>query len=351
MKVVVTGATGNVGTSLLRALAEDPRVESIVGIVRRPPATAWPKTSWVKADISRDDLDQHFSGADAVVHLAWLIQPSRDLATLTATNVEGSRRVFDAAGRAGVGALVYASSVGAYSPGPKDRRVDESWPTGGVDTSFYSRHKAEVERHLDRFEREFPDVRTVRLRPGLIFKRQAAAEIRRYFAGPFLPGVLVRRKLIPIVPDVEGLRFQAVHSHDVGDAYGLAVTTGSAHGAFNIAADPVLDPRELGDLLGAKPVRVHPGALRAAALVTWRLRLQPTPPGWVDMALNVPLLDSSRAREELGWEPRHTSREALLDLMAGLRDGDGTDTPPLSPATSGPLRIREFLTGVGRRGI
>ncbi len=349
MRVVVTGATGNVGTSLLRSLADDAAVESIVGIVRRPPSTAWPKAEWVQADVSKDDLTEHLRDADAVVHLAWLIQPSRDLATLTATNVEGSRRVFDAAGRAGVGALVYASSVGAYSPGPKNRAVDESWPTGGIETSFYSRHKAEVERHLDRFEREFPAVRTVRLRPGLIFKRQAAAEIRRYFAGPFLPGVLVRRRLIPIVPDVEGLRFQAVHSHDVGDAYRLAVT-GTARGAFNIAADPVLDPHELGDLLGARPVRIHPKVLRAAAFATWRMRLQPTPPGWVDMALNVPLLDTARAREELGWVPGHTSREALLDLMAGLREGDGTDTPPLAPRAGGPMRIRELLTGVGRRG-
>jgi len=305
----------------------------------------------VRADVSRDELEPHFRGADAVVHLAWLIQPSRDLATLTATNVEGSRRVFDAAGRAGVGALIHASSVGAYSPGPKDRQVDESWPTGGVDTSFYSRHKAEVERQLDLFELEVPDVRTVRLRPGLIFKRQAAAEIRRYFAGPFLPGFLVRRKLIPIVPDVERLRFQAVHSHDVGEAYRLAVVSGSARGAFNIAADPVLDPNELGDLLGARPVRMPPRVLRTAALASWKLRLQPTPPGWVDMALNVPLLDSTRAREELGWEPRHGSREALLDLMAGLREGDGAETPPLAPRAGGPMRIRELLTGVGRRGI
>ena len=305
----------------------------------------------MRADVSRDELEPHFRGADAVVHLAWLIQPSRDLATLTATNVEGSRRVFDAAGRAGVGALIHASSVGAYSPGPKDRQVDESWPTGGVDTSFYSRHKAEVERQLDLFELEVPDVRTVRLRPGLIFKRQAAAEIRRYFAGPFLPGFLVRRKLIPIVPDVERLRFQAVHSHDVGEAYRLAVVSGSARGAFNIAADPVLDPNELGDLLGARPVRMPPRVLRTAALASWKLRLQPTPPGWVDMALNVPLLDSTRAREELGGEPRHGSREALLDLMAGLREGDGAETPPLAPRAGGPMRIRELLTGVGRRGI
>ncbi|HEX8065235.1 MAG TPA: NAD-dependent epimerase/dehydratase family protein [Thermoleophilaceae bacterium] len=348
MKVVVTGATGNVGTSLLQALVDEPRVNEVVGIARRVPRRLWPKTSWVAADVTRDDLVPLFRGADAVVHLAWLIQPSRDQAALRATNVDGSRRVFQAAGEAGAGALVYASSVGAYSPGPKDRLVDEGWPTEGIRSSFYSRHKAEVERELDLFERAFPQVRTVRLRPGLIFKREAASEIRRYFAGPFLPGTVLRRSLIPIVPDVDGLRFQAVHSHDVGAAYRLAVT-GDARGAFNVAADPVLDPAELADLLGARRVRLSPRVLRIGADLTWRMRLQPTPPGWVDMALNVPLLDSSRARQELGWTPRRSSREALLDLLDGLREGDGVDTPPLSPSAGGPLRVREVLTGVGGR--
>src|SRR5437764_11773689 len=210
MRVVVVGATGNVGTSVLHALLRDPQVESIVGVARREPTVSFAKTEWVRADVTRDDLAPHFAGADAVIALAWLIQPSRDLATLRATNVDGNARIFDAVARAGVPALVYASSVGAYSPGPKDRRVDESWPTDGIESSFYSRHKAEVERLLDRFEREHPDVRTVRLRPGLIFKREAASEIRRYFAGPFVPNPLVRRELVPLVPEVEGRLVEAV---------------------------------------------------------------------------------------------------------------------------------------------
>ena len=347
MRVVVVGATGNVGTSVLRALLHEPKVESILGVARRLPELRWPKTEWAQADVSRDDLAPLFEGADVVVHLAWLIQPSRDESVTYATNVDGSRRVFHAAGSAGVGALVYASSVGAYSTGPKDRRVDESWPTDGIETSFYSRHKAATERLLDRFEREFPAVRTVRLRPGLIFKREAASGIRRLFAGPFLPNPLVRKSLIPVVPDVDRLRFQAVHSFDIGEAYRQAVVR-DVRGAFNIAAEPVLDPQELGRLLGARPVPVPAAALRGGAHFSWLLRLQPSEPGWVDMALGVPLMDISRARDQLGWEPKHTSGEALLDLIAGMRDGSGVDTPPLAPGTGGPLRLRELVTGVGR---
>jgi UDP-glucose 4-epimerase len=348
MRIAVTGATGNVGTSTLMALAGDERVDSIVGIARRRPDLEMPKVEWVAADVRSADLVSLFRGADAVIHLAWLIQPSRDEQETESVNVVGSERVFGAAVDAGVPRLVYASSVGAYSPGPKDRLVDESHPTDGIETSFYSRHKAATERILDRLESSTDSISVVRLRPALIFKREAASGIRRLFAGPFLPNALVNRSLIPILPAVPGLRFQAVHSLDVGDAYRRAAFS-EADGAFNIAADPVLDPALLGKLLGARPVKIPGRVLRAATGATWRLRLQPTPPGWLDMALNVPLMSSERARRELGWEPRRSSDQALLELLDGLRRGRGFPTPPLDPGTGGPVRLREIASGVGAR--
>jgi UDP-glucose 4-epimerase len=348
MRVVVVGATGNVGTSLLEALAEEPRVESVLGLARRRPQLELPKVEWAQADVSRSNLLPHFRSADCVVHLAWLIQPSRDLDRVRMTNVHGSTRIFEAVADAGVPSLVYASSVGAYSAGPKDRRVGESWPVDGIPTSFYSRQKAEVESILDHFERENADTRVVRLRPGLIFKREMASEVRRLFAGPFLPTQLVRPGLVPFVPDISGLRFQAVHSRDVGDAYRLAIIS-EAQGAFNVAAEPVLDPPELARLLRARTIKVPAWAARAFAAATWRLRLQPTPPGWLDLALGVPLLDTTRAREKLGWEPRRSSGEALLELMGGIHDRAGAPTPPLDPSMGGPLSAKELAAGVGSR--
>ena len=349
MRIAVVGATGNVGTSLLEALAAEPAVDSIVGIARRRPTLERDKVEWASADIRRAELAPLFRGADAVVHLAWAIQPSHNPALLHATNVEGSRRVFRAVAEAGVPALVYASSVGAYSAGPKDRRVDETWPTEGIPSSFYGRHKAAVERLLDRFEREQPQVRCVRLRPGLIMKRESASEQRRYFAGPLFPGALARRGLIPVVPNVKRLAVQLVHASDVAQAYRLALT-GEARGAFNIAAEPVLDAPALARLLGARLVPLPAAALRAATALSWRLRLQPTPSGWVDLALGVPLLDWSRARRELGWEPRRSSAEALLEVLAGLREGAGGATPPLARRAGGRVRERELRSRVGGRG-
>ena len=350
MRIVVTGATGNVGTSLLEALVQDDEVDSVLGIARRLPQLTLPKVQWEAADVIQAPLADLFEGADAVIHLAWLIQPSHDREALRTTNVEGSGRVFDAVARARVPALVYASSVGAYSPGPKDTAVDESWPTEGISTSFYAADKAAVEGLLDSFERAHPSVRVVRLRPGLIFKSTAGTEIRRLFAGPLVPRAAFRPAAIPFLPLPARLRFQAVHADDVAEAYRLAIV-GSATGAFNIAAEPVLDSELLAQIVDARPVQVPAAVIRTLAAASWRVRLQPTPPGWFDLALSVPIMDVARAKRELGWSPRRGADDALEELLEGMRRGQGARTPPLDPASSGRLRANEFRTGIGGRAF
>jgi UDP-glucose 4-epimerase len=307
MKVVIADATGNVGTSLISALQRTPEVREIVGVARRAPrGRPVDGLRWIERDIRCDDLTPAFEAADAVVHLAWAIQPSHDEPAMVATNVLGSGRVFEAVAAAGVPALVYASSVGAYVDGPKDRLVGETWPIGGIETSFYARHKGTVERMLDRFERGHPGIRVVRIRPGLIFKRGQAAEAHRFFLGPLVPGLLLNPRLLPVLPRIEGLSFQAVHTDDVAAAYRAAVLR-DVRGAFNL------------------------WLARAAIDWTWRARLQPTPPGWLEMGLRTPLLSSERARRELGWRPETTSLEAVVDLLDGIAAGAGEPTPALSP--------------------
>ncbi|HEX5712409.1 MAG TPA: hypothetical protein VFX85_03750, partial [Solirubrobacterales bacterium] len=152
----------------------------------------------------------------------------------------------------------------------------------------------------------------------------------------------------PVVPRLERLRFQAVHSRDVAAAYRQAVVR-EVGGAFNLAADPPIGPPELASLLRARQVPVPPRLLRGAADLSWRLHLQPAEPGWIDLALGVPLLDTTRARAELGWRPAVSSLDALAELLQGLRQGEGFPTPPLDPQAGGPARVRELATGVGSR--
>ncbi|GLY47793.1 NAD-dependent epimerase/dehydratase family protein [Lentzea sp. NBRC 102530] len=328
MRVVVTGASGNVGTALLRRLADEPDVE-VHGLSRRTPDDVPPYQGvrWTPVELGRagaeEVLKSAFEKADAVVHLAWLIQPSRDERLLYRTNVAGSAQVFDAAVATGVPHLVHMSSVGAYSPGPKDRRVDESWPVGGVSTSSYSRHKAAVEHMLTKFESK---LLISRARPGLVLQSDAGAEIHEYFLGPFVPRFLFGQR-IPVVPVPRGLVTQFVHSDDVADGL-VRILRRRPEGAVNFVADPVITPDVLAQVLGGRHVAVPPRLLRGLANGTWRLRMQPTAPGWVDLALKSPLLDASRARTELGWEPRHDARETLRALLRGIARGETVEASP-----------------------
>jgi UDP-glucose 4-epimerase len=351
MRVVVFGASGNIGSSLLRALGEANEVTTIVGVARRAPTASLPKVEWRQADVALSDLSGIVAGADAVVHLAWRIQPSHNLRELIETNVAGTQRVLDAARAARVGTVIAGSSVGAYAPGSKDEPVDESWPTTGLPSSFYARHKAAMERALDRFEAQAGDTRVVRVRPGLVFQRPAAAEIRRLFAGPLLPGFLLSPGVFRLLPEIPGLRFQAVHADDVARVYRAALLDSRFRGAVNVAADPVLDMVTIADAIGARLVTVPSRLARAALDGLWRARLQPSPPGWLDMALAVPIMSTSRMRDELGIRCERTSLEALAELVAGIRHGNDAPTPPLSAAASGLLRLRELRAMLMRREL
>ncbi|MEV7653742.1 SDR family oxidoreductase [Streptomyces anulatus] len=333
-RVVVTGATGNVGTSVVRALAADPDIGSVLGLSRRRPGLQIPKVEWDTVDLSRTDSEDRLigllRGADALVHLAWRFQPTHDPVVTWQSNVLGSRRVFEAVARSGVSALVHASSVGAYSPGPKyEPGVDEEWPTDGWPDAAYCREKAYLERVLDTFELRHPQIRVVRMRPGFLFKETSAPQQRRIFAGRYVPGPLLRPDLLPFVPDLDGLRFQVLHTDDAADAYRLAVLR-DVRGPFNLAADPVIDARRLADLLDARVVRIPRALARTALSAAWRAHAVPASPHLFDAVLRLPVLDPGRARGVLGWQPTHTAEDALNAFLHGVRTGQGEDTAPLA---------------------
>lgn len=341
MRIVIVGATGNVGTGLLRRLQESEQEHELVGIARRRPnagTAPYAGVQWHEADVSdprsRGRLARLFAGADAVVHLAWLLQPNRRERVMRATNVDGHRHAIAAAVDAGVPHLVVVTSVASYSPGPKATRVDERWPTGGVHTSHYSRHKAATERMLDALERKHPQVRLTRVRPGFVFQRDAASELARLFIGRHRPSRWLGRIRLPVLPVPRRAVGQAVHADDLGDAI-TRIVEQRAGGAFNIAAEPVLDPEALRRVLGARFVVPVPFEVaRGAVWASWALGIHATDPGWLDLAVTVPVMSTERARTELGWKPRHRSTEALREVLDGIGEGAHVPaSPPLSPSS------------------
>ena len=356
MRIVVTGLSGNLGTALLRRLAADGRTgaqHEIVGVVRRPPEGGEPYhlARWVALDLADDQaqtrLWETFQGADAVVHLAWDFQPSHDTDYLHTVGVGGTRAVLAAADAAGVKQLLHVSSLGAYSPGPDpadpeststDVRVDESWPTEGIPSLAYSREKVAAERLLDDYEAAAAGVSSsrdggepmvvTRLRPALVVQADAGSAIARYGLPSWLPSSVV--SLVKLLPVDRRLVIQAVHSDDVADAI-VRVLERRAGGAFNLAAEPPLTREAIADVLGARAVHLPEPVLRTATALTWHAHLQPLDPGWLDLAFAVPLLDTGRARRELGWEPRVSATDALAQLVEGMRRAQGTHSPVLRP--------------------
>lgn len=371
MRVVVIGASGNIGTAVLRALAREPVVTSMVGAARRVPRANGTSTvefphdqaEWVRVDLAGTvdevvrGLDEAMAGADVVVHLAWAFQPSRDRSTLRRVNVEGTRRVLDAAVRNHVPHLVVASSLGAYSRGPEDGRpVDESWPARGIPTEPYSVDKAAVERMLDDLEATLARPVVTRMRPALVFQRDAAAGIaRRFLGGPATMGLraaagapgevlagLVRGwrseddapgpdgALLPLVPFPAGMRLQGVHADDVAEAFRAAIV-GRHPGAFNLAADGVLTGRVLADALaGGRLLELSPAVARRVMAVGWHSRLAAIGEGWFDMGMHGPLLDTARARTTLRWRPARTAPEAALEVVEAIVEKVDFPSPPLA---------------------
>ena len=327
MRIAITGASGNVGTALLRRLAATPH--DVVGISRRtPPASApYDRARWVNVDLAADDavpaLTEAFTGADAVVHLAWQLQPSHDRDAMRRTNQGGTRAVVDAAAAAGVRHLVHISSLGAYAPAPRGVWADESWPTTGVPSSPYSVDKAAAERIVAAGGFDLAVVR-----PSLVLQPDAASEILRYFVGWLVPAALMRPSMMRVVPWPREFTLQMVHADDVADAL-VRIVEQRATGAFNLAAAPVLDRAQLRHRFGGLGFPPPLSLVRAVAQTSWRLRLQPTEGAWVDLGAAVPLLDSTRARKELGWEPAHRADDLFAEFLEAASHRRGIAGPLL----------------------
>lgn len=333
MRVVVTGASGNIGSATIRELTAGGRHE-VVGVARRRPelsdrAVAEGSVTWRPADVATDDLDPILEGADAVVHLAWKFQPTHQPQRTWQTNVVGTRRLLAAVRRRQVPALVCSSSLAAYSPADHDDLVDEGWETDGTSSAAYCREKAYNERVLDAFEAT-GETRVVRMRPAFVFQRSAASEQRRIFGGALLRPWMLERRMIPAVPVPRGLRLQALHAEDAARGFVAAVER-PVSGAFNLAAAGVLRREELGEIVGAPTVEVPARLVSGALDLGWLTHLLPVPGSLADAMLSVPLLATDRARAELDWEPRHTAAEAVEAFLSGAAQSAGSGMPPLHP--------------------
>jgi UDP-glucose 4-epimerase len=327
LTVAVTGPTGEIGRPLMALLERTAEVGRVVGMARRPfdpSAEGWSKVEYRRGDVTNaGDVAALVDGADAVVHLAFIIMASGDS---RAINLEGSRTVFQAAVDAGVPRLVYASSVAAYGfHADQSERLTEDLPPRGTEAHPYSAQKAEVEGLLT-------DVISGGATEAWIFRPCIVAGpdapllvdgIPFVRWGAMLPGAvraLAGRVpgLAPVLPD-PGVPFQLVHHDDVAAALVAAILGRGEPGVYNLAAEGQVTVTELAHALGYHAVPVPALAVDATALLVARLPLLPPEASWIEAFRTPVLMDTTKARRDLGWAPEHDAHATLRAVVDGVR--------------------------------
>jgi nucleoside-diphosphate-sugar epimerase len=323
LTVAVTGPTGTFGFGLIPLLETDRRVERIVGIARRPfdpSAHGWSKLDYRRGDVRDPDaLRDAFAGTDVVVHLAFMITGTASRETIRAINVEGTLSAFAAAAAAGAKRFVYASSVAAYGFHPDNPiGMTEDWPVRPAARLFYAQEKAELEQLLGEQAQEHPDLGLYLLRPPIVLGPHAVGA-KDMLPGPVAAAAgrmleIAKRLPMPIPVPAPDLPMQFIHEDDVGQALRKCVVGAGPPGAYNIAGDGVVTVADVIRELGFTPVPVPAGlasgAARAAAAIP-PLPFLPPATEWVEAATHPAIMDTTKARRELGWEPKYTALEAL----------------------------------------
>ena len=330
LTVAVTGPTGTFGFGLVPLLQADPRIRAIAGIARRPfdpDAHGWTKLRYRAGDVrDRDALAAAFAGADVVVHLAFNLTGRGDREAIRAINVEGTTNAFAAAVAAGATRFVYASSVAAYGFGSDNPiGMTEDWPTRPAEHLFYAREKAEIEWRLRDAAALQPQLGLYVLRPPIVVGPHTIGA-KTFLPAPLEPFArrladLALRLPIALPLPVAPLTLQFIHEEDVGEALRLCVLGAGPPGVYNIAGDGVLTAVDVAREAGLRPVAVPQAPVQSVARLLAALPFAPPALGWAEALAAPVIMDTAKARRELGWNPRWTALEALRETLAAQRAG------------------------------
>jgi len=325
LTVAVTGPTGTFGFALIPLLQADDRVSRIVGIARRPfdpAAHGWTKMAYRRGDVRDPEaLRDAFGHADVVVHLAFLVTGTASGEVTRSVNVDGTLNAFRAAAAAGAHRFVYASSVAAYGFHPDNPiGMTEEWPVRPAARLFYARQKAELESLLSAEAARASGPALYLLRPPIVLGPHAVGA-KDLLPSPLAPlaalgrGLAGRAGLLPLPVLVPALPLQFVHEEDLGRAFLLCVVAAGPPGAYNVAADGILTAADVARELGLVPLPLPAGPAQLAARAMAALPFLPPAAQWVEAASHPVIVDTTRARQELGWTPRFTALEALRDTV------------------------------------
>jgi nucleoside-diphosphate-sugar epimerase len=307
--VAVTGAEGLIGRRVVDLLLDDPGVDRVLGLdVGEPGGATRPGLERRRADVTDPGFATQLAGVDVVVHLAFVLNPSRDEVTMHAVNVGGTRNVFEAARHAGVRKVVYVSSAvvyGAHPDNPLPLREDQ--PIRPSTPFNYAEHKAEIERWLWPWADAHPDVAVTVLRPSIV-------------AGPGVSNFISRQLDAPRFNAVRGHKppIQFVHVDDVASAI-THVVREDLPGAYNVSSEGWLSFDEVTAISGRSVFEVPEELAFSLAERLWRLGIGEAPAGQVPYLMHPWVVSVDRLLAT-GWRPTHSNRDALAEMAAEHAD-------------------------------
>jgi len=307
MRVAVTGISSYLARTLFPLMEKEADIEEVRGLDVKEPDFSSDKLKFMKCDVRDPAINEHINGCDALVHLAFIVMPIRDEKLADDINVNGSKNVFKAAAEAGIKKVVHLSSIAAYGAWPDNPElITEDVPVRGMPSVYYSRSKAAVEKFLDQFEIEHPDMVITRLRPTI-------------FVGPSIDNAVTSLVGAKVLVSIKGLdsRIQLTWDEDVAEAIMLALK-GDFHGAYNLGGGGSLTMEEFAQVLGVRCIDVPYGVLYWLSKIGWALRISPLNAAWVELTQYPILVSARKAKKEMGWKPTCDTKQALTRLIESL---------------------------------
>lgn len=301
--VLVTGICGRLGRRLARRLH---RERPVIGIDRREFEGRPKDIAHHRIDIRRKKTQDIFRQGPlaAVVHLGIMHDPRASAAEHHSWNVAGFQKLLEYVAQYDVPKLVVLSSSNVYGPRPDNPQfLPEDAPLLGGAAFSEMRDLVEVDMLAQSFFWKRPETETVILRPAHILGSVRNA-----------PSNYLRLNVIPTLMGFDPM-VQVVHQDDVVSAIELALRPG-VRGIFNLAGPPPVPLSRLIGLTGRTRLAIPHALAKSAIQRLWRLRATSFPAPELDYIRYVCMVDDRRAREVLGYEPRHD----LVETVRGIDD-------------------------------
>jgi len=304
--VAITGAGGYMGQRLIVHLENQGWSTRVLGTDIKEPEVTATKLTFLNKDIRDHSLIDFWKDQDVetVVHLAFIVDPIHDEKRMYDVNVNGTLNILNICEELGIGHIIVASSGTAYGAWPDNPEpLKEDHPIRLFPPTFnYPHHKGLIEQHCADFIKGHPDVIFNIVRPCIVYGPNTDNYLARYFEN------------MPFVALADGCdpNLQFVHEDDVARLFSLLIGK-KVPGAFNVAGDGVIRTSEAGAMIGKRAVKIPRWLLYALLWLLWHLRVKlvEAPAGIVDYSAYPWVMDTTRARELLGWKPEYTSRETL----------------------------------------